>query len=140
MQEWQSRLNFLLVCASIFLVWGFAYAWSAGWPKLAARYKQVATANAISEGSHRWVACRMKETPLSVSIEIYPHGLWLQPGWPLSFFMPAVLIPWEKLQANRAGKTLFGVRTDLAVEGYGIISLTGAAGVAVVDKAGRFRA
>lgn len=138
MHEFTSLIKFLLIFGSMILICGFAYSLLTRWSALSGRYKYVSTENQISEGSFRWVSCKMSMTPLSVAIEIYSRGLWLKPGIPLAIMMPAVLIPWEKLKLVHSNNSFLGKRTNLEIEGYGIIRLNGAAGTAVERKLTHF--
>ncbi|MCA7949010.1 hypothetical protein LGM43_01845 [Burkholderia seminalis] len=85
--------------------------WLSGWKDLE-RYKTRRDApneRPISNGSYRWVSCRVKWTSFSVAVELYPQHLWIRPGFPLNLRLPAISIPWDAISASQ-GK-IFLLRT-----------------------------
>ncbi|WP_061536923.1 hypothetical protein [Collimonas arenae] len=101
--ELTALFSFLLIVGLLFGGGSWLYSWMTGWSQLTKLYAMKASVQMVSEGSFRWVACDSRWTSLSVSLEIYPQGLWLKPGFPLNFFMSALLIPWEKIEVTEVG-------------------------------------
>jgi hypothetical protein len=72
---------------------------------------------------------------ISVSVEIYPEGLWLRHYRPYSILLPEILVPWEKIKLIRSQNSLFGKVHVFAIEAYaGSIKIKGAAGKAIAEK------
>ena len=133
-----STLNFLLVALFMFGGAGMLYRWLTGWPRLVSLYAYKRTAHSISKGSYRWVGCKINFTSLSVSLEIYSEGLWLKPGFPLSLFMPALLIPWSKIVVVESNTSFPFKKTVLQIAEFsGQLAIGGQAGLSVAKSVGQ---
>lgn len=129
----ESILNFLFVTGLMFGASSLLYRWLTGWSRLAILYAQRAHIGSISNGSYQWVGCKINLTSISISIEIYPEGLWLKPGFPLSIFMKSLLIPWSKIVMAKSRTTvLLSRKTDLQIVGFSdIFMIKGDAGLSI---------
>ncbi|MES2049864.1 MAG: hypothetical protein V4447_15800 [Pseudomonadota bacterium] len=133
--EIKSIFNAFLVIGVMFGGSGMLYRYLTGWSQLSTLYARRESVASISDGSYRWVSCKINLTPISVSIEIYPDGLWLKPGFPLSVFMPAILIPGSKIVMAKSKTGLFGRKTELQIAGFsGPFVICGNAGLAITDS------
>ncbi|MCA8017977.1 hypothetical protein [Burkholderia metallica] len=79
--------------------------WLSGWKDFEPYESSRDTSNErqISNGSYRWVSCRIKWTAFTVAVELYPRHLWLRPGFPLNLRLPAISIPWDAIDASQGG-------------------------------------
>lgn len=108
--ELKSSFNFIFGAALLFGGWGYLYYCLTGWRRLTTLYARRDSSLGISQGSFKWVWCSSRWTSLTVSLEIYPQGLWLKPGFPLNLFMPALLIPWDQLEVTEVRDSLLRPR------------------------------
>lgn len=115
--EATSPFNFFIIAGVMFGLSGLIYRWLTRWSQLERLYAQNIPLNLISKGSYRWVRCKVGLTSISASIEIYPAGLWVKPGFPLTLFMKPVLVPWNKLTIIKRDKLFFTPRAMLRIAG-----------------------
>lgn len=118
-EQMLNTLNFLAIAFAFFGSWIYAMRWLAGWARLQTLYaiKPDALTEQISNGSFRWVGCRLRWTSIAVAIELYPKGLFLRPYFPLNMALHAVCIPWPAIDAHNR-QTLLGRKTTLQIDGY----------------------
>ena len=104
------------------------------WPKLANVYARNVPLNAVSKGSYRWVPCKIGWITITVSIEIYPEGLWMKPGFPLFFFMSPVYLPLKNIVVISSKKRIFTRQTVLRIAEFAItLTITGNIGLLLAD-------
>jgi hypothetical protein len=113
-----SIFTFPLVAGIIFGGQIFLIRYLTAWPKLANVYARNAPLNAISKGSYRWVPCKIGWVAITVSIEIYPAGLWVKPGFPLIFVMPSVYLPWDNIDVISSKKRIFTRQIVLQIANF----------------------
>ena len=104
----QSSIIFVIVAGLIFSSVGLIYRRLSNWRSLSALYPERKSPRQISNGSYRWVRCTVNLVSFSTSIEIYPSGLAIRPGFPLSFFMPPALLPWKMIIGARYKRGFWG--------------------------------
>ena len=103
-----------------------------GWWRLTAMYGEKPPATAISRGSFRWVTGTLRRFPLTLAIEIYPEGYWMQPAFPLSLLMPGLFIPWTELSLIREKDSVFSQHAAFRINGFaGDLVLKGSSSAAV---------
>jgi hypothetical protein len=114
-----NTLNFLAIAFAFFGTWMYVMRWLAGWARLQTLYavKPNTLTEQISNGSFRWVGCRLRWTSITVAIELYPKGLFLRPSFPLNMALHAVCIPWPAIDAYNH-QTLLSRKTTLQIDGY----------------------
>lgn len=111
----ENPVNMLLVFGLMFGSWILLIRWLTGWSKLESKFRceRDSLNTQISQGSFRWVHSRVRFTELGLAVELYPAFLWLRPGFPLTFGMKAICVPWHQIEDVKLKKSILGTGATL---------------------------